>query len=798
MNPTAEAITGWSSAEAHSRDITQIAPIYDVSMPLPQEHPLKRTLREGVEVSLGLDAHLTRRDGSSIPIADSAAPIRDDHGSVIGAVMVFHDLIERVHMERRSAIFASLGRQLSAATSPLEAARIIASVSDELLHWDAFLFDLYSAEENLCQPILNIDIIDNRRVELPTPLAPHAPTPLAQGVFNEGPQLIYADSPVHESLKLLPFGDTGRPSETLMFVAVRSGAQVIGLISVQSYTPRVYNDNDLANLQALADHCGGAIERIRVEAALRESESRFRLLAEHTRDLVCLNDIDGPYRYVSPSSLTLLGYAPEELIGQHPSLLMHPDDLYLIGEMIVVLRRTQPSMGLTYRIRTKAGDYIWFEMSAQPIVNPDGTVTSFISSSRDVTGRKVEVEARQTLERRLMETQKLESLEVLASGVAHEYNNLITVMLGKLELIAKGLASDPAMLPHVQEIEGAIQRAAQLNRQLMLYAGRSRLTIQSVDVNALIRDLSLLLRAALPRHVSLHYELADCLPLIDADLSQVRQVIMNLALNGAEAIDQPEGVVTFKTSLRMLDRATSAALRLTPDGLEGQFVCIEIADTGAGMADTTVARAFEPFFTTKFGGRGLGLSAALGTMRAHRGAIQLMSAPGHGSSCLLFFPVQSDYPVPPIMRLHPQSIMHGAHSRPISGSGTILVVDDEDDVRAIAVRALTDAGFDVLEAGDGVSGIAMFTTHADIIAAVVLDFALPNLTGVQVFHEIQHIKPGTPVVLMSGFAEVDTAHLIHDAALVGFLQKPFTMRELQLATLAAVSRPNGVNDNQSL
>jgi CheY-like chemotaxis protein len=298
--------------------------------------------------------------------------------------------------------------------------------------------------------------------------------------------------------------------------------------------------------------------------------------------------------------------------------------------------------------------------------------------------------------------------------------------------------------------------------------------------------------------VSLHYELADCLPLIDADLSQVRQVIMNLALNGAEAIDQPEGVVMLKTCLRMLDRATSAALRLMPDGLEGQFVCVEIVDTGAGMADTTVTRAFEPFFTTKFGGRGLGLSAALGTMRAHRGAIQLMSAPGHGTTCLLFFPVQSDYPAPPIMRLHPQSIMHGAHSRPVSGSGTILVVDDEDDVRAIAVRALTDAGFDILEAGDGVSGIAMFTTHADTIAAVVLGFALPNLTGVQVFHEIQRIKPGTPVVLMSGFAEVDTAHLIDDAALVGFVQKPFTMRELQLATLAAVSRPNGVNDNQSL
>jgi CheY-like chemotaxis protein len=305
---------------------------------------------------------------------------------------------------------------------------------------------------------------------------------------------------------------------------------------------------------------------------------------------------------------------------------------------------------------------------------------------------------------------------------------------------------------------------------MLAYSGRGTFRVQPILLPALIREMEPLLRASLPKTCTLDLHLGEAVPAIEADATQLRQVVMNLIINAGEAVGDAAGVVTVGVGVRECDRAYLAKGALGNEVPEGPYVSLEIADNGCGMPEETKEKMFEPFFTTKFAGRGLGLAAALGIIRGHHGAILVVSQPGHGTQIEALFPPTArpviappaPTPVPPVWR----------------GEGTILVVDDEAHIRSVAALALEKAGFTVLTAADGREAVAVFREHAETVRAIVLDLTMPHMDGAATARELRQIRPDVRIVLSSGYTKEDATRQFTDRDLIGFLQKPYALKDL--------------------
>jgi signal transduction histidine kinase/CheY-like chemotaxis protein len=398
-------------------------------------------------------------------------------------------------------------------------------------------------------------------------------------------------------------------------------------------------------------------------------------------------------------------------------------------------------------------------------------------------------EERLVLERKMLEAQKLESLGVLAGGIAHDFNNLLAVILGNAELALLDLPPESPARASIAQIEVAARRAAGLTQQMLAYSGRGHFVVGRYDLNALIAEMTELLKASVPKQVALRFALAAQLPLILADATQIRQVVLNLVINAAEAIGERDGSIIVTTRVRQVDRAYLARADLTPDLAAGMYVELEVADTGHGMDAATQAKIFEPFFTTKFTGRGLGLAAVLGIVRGHRGALTVQSAPGQGTTFRVLLAVAAEESndwdeTPPPDRGASTPSPTLAHP----SGGVVLIVDDEEHVRAVAARILEQAGYSVLLAADGAAGVELYRARVGQIDCVLLDLTMPRLSGKQTFYELLQLDPNVRVVIMSGYDEQETAERFTELEPAGFLHKPFTIESLHAAIAQALDR----------
>jgi signal transduction histidine kinase/CheY-like chemotaxis protein len=375
-------------------------------------------------------------------------------------------------------------------------------------------------------------------------------------------------------------------------------------------------------------------------------------------------------------------------------------------------------------------------------------------------------EARRRLEAQVWHTQKLESIGVLAGGVAHDFNNLLVGVLGNAARALNEVPPDSPARATLQKIETAGRRAAELTNQLLAYSGRGRFTIEPVDLSALVDEMIDLIFASVSRKAEVRRELAKELPPIEGDATQLRQVVMNLLTNASDAIGDGAGQVIVRTGVRRFTRDELARGHADRDLPEGEYVFVEVADTGCGMTDATLERIFEPFFSTKFAGRGLGLAAVLGIIRGHRGAILVDTTPGRGSTFVVALPRAE---LAPVTR-SPRPPAPGA------GQGTILVVDDEHVVRDLVRATLVESGYTVLTAVDGQDALEVFAAHGPEVRAVLLDVTMPRLGGLEVLGELRRQRPGLPVVLTSGYTLA--AELGEPGRGVPFLPKPFTPAEL--------------------
>jgi PAS domain S-box-containing protein len=397
-------------------------------------------------------------------------------------------------------------------------------------------------------------------------------------------------------------------------------------------------------------------------------------------------------------------------------------------------------------------------------------VARLFGSVQDITRHKKADEERQKLQLKMLEAQKLESLGVLAGGIAHDFNNLLTVIMGNASLAraSNGAVSAEAL----EHIEVASNRAADLCRQMLSYAGKSRFSLEGHDLNALIQDTTHLFKTSIAKNAVLEFSLSKAPLYVEIDASQIRQVIMNLVINASDAIGAASGHIRVRSSLKAISYEQMRDARIGQERPAGDYIILDVEDNGCGMSAETITRIFDPFFTTKFTGRGLGLAAVLGIVRAHRGAFFVRSTLGKGTTFTLALPPATNLAP---LQVRPVALTFTSTEK---ADGTILIVDDEPQVRKIAASILEKQGYTIALASDGYEALALALAHGMRFKAVLLDLTMPGLDGPGTLRELRALSKVVPVLIMSGYSETDARKQIIAAPLVGFIPKPFTSDDL--------------------
>ncbi len=439
------------------------------------------------------------------------------------------------------------------------------------------------------------------------------------------------------------------------------------------------------------------------------------------------------------------------------------DDVYLSGNPYS--GREMPMQDAAPRAQER-----WFDLSVTPWRGSGGAIGGSIVMGVDVTEQVLHKRAMRAAEERLRETAKLESLGVLAGGIAHDFNNLLVGILGNASLAQEMLPAGSSARELLADVVNASDKAATLTRQMLAYSGRGNFIVEPVDLSAAVREMLPLVSHSISPSVSIHLRLDPAMPVLEGDRGQIQQVVMNLLINAAEACAGLGGTVDVSTSVVWGDAQSLPPLFGLPPVGAGSFVQLEVRDSGCGMTDEVKAKVFDPFFTTKFAGRGLGLSAVLGIIRAHRGALQLESVPGRGTTFRVQFPAAAGKQ-PEAGESEPARVK-------LTGSGTILVIDDEEVVRKTTLLALQWLGYRVLTAENGQAGVSLFENASGEISLIILDLTMPVMDGDVALGHLKRIDPSVKVLLSSGFSMAEAAKRFEGRGLAGFLQKPYTANRL--------------------
>jgi PAS domain S-box-containing protein len=526
---------------------------------------------------------------------------------------------------------------------------------------------------------------------------------------------------------------------------------------------------------------GELIERLVDErtAELRESQHKLDAFLHALPGMAYRGTYADEFEvtYISEGSIALTGYQPEEFMSGRIHLrdIIHPDDLLQARKTTRAAAAAGGEIEASYRIRTRDGIEKWvLSRGRNPGKDAEGHPL-FEGLAIDITAQKRAEFDRLAIERKLLEGQKLESLGLLAGGIAHDFNNLLTGVLGNAGLARLSVPPGSPVEPQLRAIEHAALRAAELCRQMLAYAGKGRFVIEPIDLTLLAEALVPLLSTSIARRAELRLDVTRELPAVMGDATQLRQIVMNFVLNAADAIGtagpSATGRITITTGVMHADAAYLATCVAGRELPPGQFVFLNVADSGCGMPPDVLARIFDPFFTTKFAGRGLGLAAALGIVRSHNGALHVTSTVGTGSSFRLLLPPTTE---------------RGALSPPASPAGAswqrtgrALIIDDEADVRQVATHMLPSLGMSADAVADGTAGLASFRENPAAYDIVLLDLMMPGMSGEETLGALRSVRPEVRVLLMSGYTEGDLLRrLAHDRSPLSFLSKPFTRESL--------------------
>jgi PAS domain S-box-containing protein len=523
-------------------------------------------------------------------------------------------------------------------------------------------------------------------------------------------------------------------------------------------------------------------ERTKLLHSLEESQVRLQTLVANLPGMAyrCLNDANWTMTYVSEGCEAVTSYRRDELENNRAVAyadLIHPEDRdWLWAKCQKSLDARIPCQN-EYRLVDRHGRHRWVSERASGVYAEDGTLLAIDGFIQDITAARRAKTERELLDRKVQETQKLESLGVLAGGIAHDFNNLLSSILGNTGVAQLELPPGSSVQECLEHINEASLRAADLCKQMLAYSGRGHFVVQTLDLGELVEQTAQMLKISISKKAVVRFRLKQGLPPVKVDATQLRQVIMNLVINASEAIGDTSGVIGISTGLTHVDRDYLHGTLMGPDLPAGDYVFLEVSDSGCGMSAETRTRIFDPFFTTKFTGRGLGLAAVLGIVRGHQGAMMVDSAPCRGTTFKLLFPAATGAR---------ETAKAPQEASPAwQGKGTVLVVDDEETMRSTIARMMPLMGFDHVLAADGREAVEIFRANPAQFTLVLLDLTMPHMDGEQTFFELRRLRPDVRVVLMSGFNAHEALVRFKGKGLASFLQKPFTIASLR-TTIHAV------------
>ncbi len=517
--------------------------------------------------------------------------------------------------------------------------------------------------------------------------------------------------------------------------------------------------------------------RKKVEGEARVFSEKYEKIFQAVPNLMAVTNVeDGAYLEVNDYFIEATGYTREEIIGNTSFGLEITGDAGYREKMRRELEEKGKFRNIEVAIRLSDGKNHDGLLSGE-IFDIDGQ-QRFLTVWVDITERKKAEEERINMERQIQQAQKLESLGILAGGIAHDFNNLLTGVLGSADLALLSMTPESPGVENIHSIQTAAERAAGLARQMLAYSGKGHFVIKRMELQFLAEEMIHLLEASIPKKAVIRCDFAQGVPPVEADPTQIRQIIMNLVINASEAIGDRNGVISIRTGSMECDTAYLDETYLENDLKEGVYSYFEVTDTGQGMDKETIDKIFDPFFTTKFTGRGLGLAAVLGIVRGHKGAIKVESEPGKGTTFKALFPAKEGS-IAPLDR-------HSGLDLDTRLKGkTVLLVDDEDMVRAVGKDILKALSMEVFTAKDGREALQIFKEAPDKFDYIILDLTMPYLDGEETFREMSRIKKDICVILASGYSEHDLITRFAGKGFCGFIQKPYRVQRLKEILLVA-------------
>ncbi len=522
------------------------------------------------------------------------------------------------------------------------------------------------------------------------------------------------------------------------------------------------------------------------EEALRNSEKRFQQTLDALPDIVYELAMDGTIVYANSSASESL-QIPLSKIGDMSinDILSKEDQEFAFENMAEMIETGKPKTGHRYNLLKADGTNLPVEAHAILIERENRTPT-VLGIARDITERLDREQERLRLEEQIRKTQRLQSLKVLAGGLAHDFNNLLVVILGNAALAKTEMRADSRSFKHLQRIETAARRAAGLTDQMLAYAGKGQTSMEPVDLGKTVEEMSRLLQVSMTQGQEIDWQSDGTTPFIKADPTQIRQIVINLIINAAEAGTLEDSNIYVRTGSVFMSREDLASTYVD-DGLsDGMYSYLQIRDTGCGMDNSIKNRMFEPFFTTKFTGRGMGLAAVLGIIRSHKGAVSVETEPEKGTMVTVYFPQI----VKPISRPVPAFKEKQTVER---GWGTILVVEYQKNVMEVAREILESAGYRVLTAINSREGIRTLEQNNESITAVLLDLLIPQRDGDETLQRMIELKPDLPIILSGGYTYKEAMNRFSVKASAGYIKKPYDPETL----LSAVSEAAASNQNRN-
>lgn len=587
-----------------------------------------------------------------------------------------------------------------------------------------------------------------------------------------------------DSLLLLPVYCEGRLLNLIGLADARerSNASLIRLLSpllrLCAIITSTYRETERRN----------AVEReLRLrQRELEDSELRLRQvidLVPHHIFAILPRD-GGRLIFANKALAAVYGMPPEEAVGktQRDITPVLQEEEHFLADDLEVIESGKEKFVPEEIYTDPFGNVHYLQTTKIPFKAAGTDEPAVLGICVDISERKRAEEERKRMEARIQHAQKLESLGLLAGGIAHDFNNILTGILGHASLALRDLPADSRARERVAAIDLAAKRAADLCQQMLAYSGRGKFVVQPMDLTLIVSEVLEMLSPSMLKKAAIQADLVHGLPAIEVDPTQVRQIIINLLTNALDALGEHRGKIEIRTGHRFCSRSFFLEPYLDQQLNDGDYVFLEVVDSGCGMDEVTKARIFDPFFTTKFTGRGLGLAAVLGIVRGHRGAIKIETTLGAGSRFTVYFPASS-------RPAKHEAIDELAAAVEAGDSGaTILVVDDEETVRGLAKASLEEFGFAVLTAKDGLEAIRIFNTENERIAAILLDITMPGLSGYETYKELRKSGAEVPILLSSGYNEQDVTTSFGGERLAGFVKKPYRAHELVAKIEEALGR----------